>query len=179
LVAPYKRPERDLRENEEFNKHVSMVRIRSEHAIGFLKGRFKSLKGLRVCINDEKSHRFATYWVAACVIAHNFAIDCEQEEASSSDSDTGTQDSMIDDGLSPHESTSSSSPSSITDESESETDRTHHLGRLTAARQHREELKQALFEFKYPPAATSTSTDHSSNTSSDTGMDEAQMIDSV
>jgi hypothetical protein len=38
VVAPYKKPERDLPDNEVFNNHVSHVCIRSEHAIGFLKG---------------------------------------------------------------------------------------------------------------------------------------------
>ncbi|KAE9388171.1 hypothetical protein BT96DRAFT_836679, partial [Gymnopus androsaceus JB14] len=63
-----------------FNNHVSMVRIRSEHAIGFLKGRFQSLKDLRVNISDEKSHKFATYWGLACILVHNFAMTCEEEE---------------------------------------------------------------------------------------------------
>ncbi|KLO10886.1 hypothetical protein SCHPADRAFT_806927, partial [Schizopora paradoxa] len=80
LVAPYKKPLRDLPENEEFNNHVSMVRIRSEHAIGFLKGRFKSLKGLRVKIQDKRTHRLATYWVIACIMVHSFAMKCEEEE---------------------------------------------------------------------------------------------------
>lgn len=54
-----------------------MVRIRSEHAIGFLKGRFQSLKSLRVNIIDERSHKFATYWIAACIVVHTFALRCE------------------------------------------------------------------------------------------------------
>src|SRR3954470_22494302 len=40
ITAPYKKPDSDLADNEIFNNHVSMLRIRSEHAIGFLKGRF-------------------------------------------------------------------------------------------------------------------------------------------
>jgi hypothetical protein len=54
-----------------------MVRIRSEHAIGFLKGRFQSLKNLRVSIKDEKTHKFATYWIAACIGVHAFAMQRE------------------------------------------------------------------------------------------------------
>jgi hypothetical protein len=57
------------------------VRIRSEHAIGFLKGRFQSLKGLHVSIKDTKTHQFATYWVAAFVSVHSFAMQCEDEDA--------------------------------------------------------------------------------------------------
>jgi len=57
-----------------------MVCIRSEHAIGFLKGRFHSLKHLRLRISDEQSHKFATYWIAACIGVHAFAMQCEDEE---------------------------------------------------------------------------------------------------
>ncbi|KIK98764.1 hypothetical protein PAXRUDRAFT_133497, partial [Paxillus rubicundulus Ve08.2h10] len=46
VVAPYKAPNKFLEQNMEFNNHVSMLHICSEHAIGFLKGRFQSLKGL-------------------------------------------------------------------------------------------------------------------------------------
>ena len=65
IVSPYKKPERDEPENEEFNNHVFIVRIRSEHAIGYLKGRFHSLKRLRLRISEERSHKFATYWIAS------------------------------------------------------------------------------------------------------------------
>ena len=54
-----------------------MLRIRSEHAIGFLKGRFQSLRDLRVLIKDEKSHKAAVYWVVSCVSIHSFAVQCE------------------------------------------------------------------------------------------------------
>lgn len=54
-----------------------MLRIRSEHAIGFLKGRFQSLRDLRVLIQDEKSHKSAIYWVVACIAIHCFATRCE------------------------------------------------------------------------------------------------------
>ncbi|KJA25910.1 hypothetical protein HYPSUDRAFT_100788, partial [Hypholoma sublateritium FD-334 SS-4] len=80
VMAPYKKPESDLPDNGIYNNHVSMLRIRSEHAIGFLKGRFQSLKDLRVAIKDENSHKFATYWVVACIGIHSFAMTCEAEE---------------------------------------------------------------------------------------------------
>ena len=76
-MAPFKRPERDEPDNEAFNKRVSMLRIRSEHAIGFLKGRFQSLRDLQVLIQDEKTHKSATYWVVACIAIHCFATRCE------------------------------------------------------------------------------------------------------
>jgi hypothetical protein len=56
-----------------------MLRIRSEHAIGFLKGRFQSLRDLRVLIRDERTHKSAVYQVVACIVIHSFAIRCELE----------------------------------------------------------------------------------------------------
>lgn len=105
IVAPYKMPEREQPDNEIFNNHVSMVRIRSEHAIGFLKGRFQSLKGLRIRIVDERSHKFATYWILACIAIHSFAMLCEEEErrADGEDSDAVDEDPFIYEGLSSSE----------------------------------------------------------------------------
>lgn len=57
-----------------------MVRIRSEHAIGYLKGRFQSLKNLRIAINSAKAHKFATYWITSCITIHAWAMQREQEE---------------------------------------------------------------------------------------------------
>jgi hypothetical protein len=56
---------------------VSKVRIRSEHCVGFLKGRWPSLRGLRVRINNEKSLQYATLWITTCIHLHMFAMDHE------------------------------------------------------------------------------------------------------
>ena len=98
VVSPYKKPKRDIPENEEFNNHLSMVRIRSEHAIGFLKGCFHSLKHLRLRISNERSHKFATYWIATCIGIHAFAMQCEDEEREDANSDF--EDPFIAEGLS-------------------------------------------------------------------------------
>jgi DDE superfamily endonuclease len=137
VVSPYKKPERDIPENEEFNNHLSMVRIRSEHAIGFLKGRFHSLKHLRLRISDEHSHKFATYWIAACIGIHAFAMQCESEEQEDTDSDF--QDPFIAEGL------SSSSDSEVTPQPPR---RNISQYRLHAAKAKREKLKRALFRAK-------------------------------
>ena len=78
------------------SNHVSHIRIRSEHAIGFLKGQFQSLKELRVKITNQKSHKFATYWIAACIGVHAFAMACEDADK---DNEYDGQD-FINDGLS-------------------------------------------------------------------------------
>ena len=150
LISPFKRPERDLPENHQFNNHVSMVRIRSEHAIGFLKGRFQSLKGLRVRIDDEASHKFAGYWAAACINVHAFALQCEAEEREDDDDIGPENDEFVAQGLEE-------------EESDGEGDRRVRAGhlairahlnratgraRIAAAKARREELKELLSRAK-------------------------------
>jgi hypothetical protein len=94
LTAPYKKPASLLPDNETFNNHVSMLRIRSEHSIGFLKGHFHSLKHLRVNISDKKTHKIATYWVSSSVGIHSFAMECR------GDPDSDNPDPFIAEGLS-------------------------------------------------------------------------------
>lgn len=45
--------------------------------MGFLKGRFSSLRGLRIQINERAHLKFATLWITACICVHNFAIEHE------------------------------------------------------------------------------------------------------
>jgi hypothetical protein len=97
-IAPYKKPEREISENEEFNNHVLMVCIWSEHVIGFLKGQFHSLKHLQLRISDECSHKFSMDWIAACIEIHAFAMQCEEEEQE--DADSNFEDPFIAEGLS-------------------------------------------------------------------------------
>lgn len=125
---------RNIRENEEFNKAVSRVRIRSEHTIGYLKGRFHSLKHLRVRIKDRKSHKFATYWVAGCIVLHAFAMKCKAEEMHAQDSDN--EDPFIAEGLAPSsdEDNTANAPPLATNQTD-----------LQAGKEKREALKRALF----------------------------------
>jgi hypothetical protein len=116
-----------------------MVRIRSEHAIGFLKGRWHSLKHLHVRITDEQSHKFATYWIAACVGLHTFAMQCEEDERIDDD-DGQHEDPFIAEGL--------SSSSSDDDTPPLQPSRNPNLQRLQAAKAQRESLKRALFRAK-------------------------------
>jgi hypothetical protein len=117
-----------------------MVRIRSEHAIGFLKGQFSSLKDLRINIRNERSHKFATYWVASCVGLHAFAMQCKSEEVL--DPDCIFRDPFINEGLS----LSSSDSDNNRDRGTAAIQR--QSGCLKEARKHREKLKRRLFRVK-------------------------------
>ena len=104
----------DVPENEEFNNHISIVHIHSKHAIGYLKGRFHSLKHLHLHNSNECSHKFATYCIVLCIAIHAFAMQCEAKEWE--DEDSEFEDPFIVEGLS---SSSSNSDVSIKCQSES------------------------------------------------------------
>lgn len=89
LVAPFKDPEARHPDKTYFNNRLSQLRVRNEHANGLLKGRFQSLRGLRLNISDEKTHKFATYWCVCCIHLHNFALarEAEEREAAGDDMD--------------------------------------------------------------------------------------------
>ncbi|KAJ3817454.1 hypothetical protein F5880DRAFT_1492906, partial [Lentinula raphanica] len=90
-------------ENSVFNECLSGLRICSEHAIGFLKGRFQSLKNLRVNISDPDSHWFATFWVTGCIGVHSFAMQCEAEEREHNEDWDFAEDPFVVQGLLPSE----------------------------------------------------------------------------
>jgi hypothetical protein len=58
------------------------VRIRSEYAVGFLKGRFQSLRGLRQQIKNERDHLRALEWVRTCLVIHTLIHDIESDSNS-------------------------------------------------------------------------------------------------
>jgi hypothetical protein len=47
--------------------------------VGFLKGRWSSLRGLRIRINNENDIQYAALWVTACINLHAFAMDHEDD----------------------------------------------------------------------------------------------------
>lgn len=60
IIIPYKSPATNIQENKTFNFHLSRIRIRAEHTIGYLKGRFQSLKELRIQILGPTDLTYAT-----------------------------------------------------------------------------------------------------------------------
>jgi hypothetical protein len=77
LVIPYSHPAKLEDDNGCFNYRLSSVRIESEHAIGYLKGRFQSLRELRLQLNSEEDVVYSTLWIQACIILHCFCLDHE------------------------------------------------------------------------------------------------------
>jgi hypothetical protein len=56
--------------NRTFNYFVSRVRVRSEHAVGYLKGWFGSLRGLRQQIRDNRFPELSLEWIKTCIVVH-------------------------------------------------------------------------------------------------------------
>lgn len=79
-IAPYKKPTRGelSSQQKDFNYNISKIRIRSEHAIGLLKGRWQSLHKLRIQICNNQRHLFAIAWIRTCIILHNLTIDYQE-----------------------------------------------------------------------------------------------------
>jgi hypothetical protein len=71
------RPEKDEPDNAAYNYWVSRVRVCSEHAVGYWKGRFQSMRGLRVLIDRPEDVQFAALWITATIVLHSFAMDHE------------------------------------------------------------------------------------------------------
>lgn len=80
VIPSYKGSAANSPENARFNQLHSTVRIATEHAIGRLKGRFGSLRGLRICIRDKRSHEKALRWIEACLVLHNMLLDIDDDE---------------------------------------------------------------------------------------------------
>lgn len=65
--------------------HVSIFKqvcIKSEHAMGYLKGWFSSLQGLHQQIDDAADHKHALAWVNTCIIIHmlSFIEEGDQDD---------------------------------------------------------------------------------------------------
>ncbi|CAD6915345.1 unnamed protein product [Tilletia caries] len=75
IVKPYghgaSQRSKDIRK---FNYWHSHVRIRAEHAIAFIKGRFGCLRALRGFVSSEAMEMRAQDVVVACIAAHNLAM---------------------------------------------------------------------------------------------------------
>lgn len=52
--------------------------MKSEHAMGYIKGRFCSLRGLRQQIDNSRDHELALIWVKTCIIIHTLVSVIEQ-----------------------------------------------------------------------------------------------------
>ncbi|KIK18703.1 hypothetical protein PISMIDRAFT_42319, partial [Pisolithus microcarpus 441] len=55
------------------------IRVRVEHAFAALKGRFQSLRELRLKVTRDEDLHVAIYWIMCCMILHNMIIRFESD----------------------------------------------------------------------------------------------------
>lgn len=79
-IPVHKKPAALLPENITFDRAVANLRVRSEHCMGALKGRFQCLRGLRVHINSKHQHISACQWITVSIILHNIMIEVEGDQ---------------------------------------------------------------------------------------------------
>ena len=75
VISPYKKPTSLSNNSQHFNRILSSIRIDIEHAFGMLKGRWKSLCGLRLKVDTDEHYEYAIQWIIACVVLHNVLLD--------------------------------------------------------------------------------------------------------
>jgi len=84
VIGPFKEPNCTSPAERNFSYQLDRLRVKSEHTICILKGRWSSLKELRVALATDKQFSFAIGWVLACCVPHNFCVkegDAFPEEA--------------------------------------------------------------------------------------------------
>jgi hypothetical protein len=82
MIPAFKHPPKSNMPAEEskFNTYLAKPRVKSEHCIGLLKGRFPWLKNIRITIHEKKDLKEILKFVTAAVILHNLLIDTPYEE---------------------------------------------------------------------------------------------------
>ncbi|POW12769.1 hypothetical protein PSTT_04385 [Puccinia striiformis] len=90
VVPAFKRPPHAAmpRLKKRFNHHLSSIRVRNEHCIGILKGRFQSLRGLRKDLSSAGTMEKITHWISACIVLHNFLLEDKTPDYYEGDVDT-------------------------------------------------------------------------------------------
>lgn len=93
VCTPYRQPTASLEDNELFNYLFSRARCIIEHLNGILKGRFGSLKGIRIQVKKKEDFKKVNEWILVCLILHNILIlinddfDCEESDDEEVDED--------------------------------------------------------------------------------------------
>jgi hypothetical protein len=102
-IPVHKEPASAIPRNAIFDRYVAQLRVRSEHTMGALKGRFQCLRGLRLPINSKKDHVAACRWVTIAIILHNLIIDVEGTASATQFADLHTHQEEEEDRGATHE----------------------------------------------------------------------------
>lgn len=75
VIGPFKRPRCTSPDHANFNYQLARLRVKSEHTIGIVKGRWASLKELRLTLATDGQFGFAMKWIVASCVLHNICLD--------------------------------------------------------------------------------------------------------
>ena len=67
------------RQNNDFNYRLAQSRVRIEHAIGILKGRFSSLREIQSQIRNRDEMKAIIKWIISCIVLHNLLADLKDQ----------------------------------------------------------------------------------------------------
>jgi hypothetical protein len=79
MLMPYTGEDASSRENVEFNQVFSGARVIIEHVMGLLKGRWSSLRGIRIQIKTKADFVRVNRWILCCLILHNIVLFCNDQ----------------------------------------------------------------------------------------------------
>lgn len=74
VCTPYKHPAAAVPDNKLFNELFSRARVCIEHVNGILKGRFMSLKGIRIQQKVLADFARINNWIKACLVLYNYLL---------------------------------------------------------------------------------------------------------
>ncbi|MBW0564385.1 hypothetical protein O181_104100, partial [Austropuccinia psidii MF-1] len=77
LIPAYRAPAANAPINAEFNYCLAKSRVRNEHTIGILKGRWASLREMRLNLNGREDIQPYMEWIKSCCILHNMLSQIE------------------------------------------------------------------------------------------------------
>ena len=85
ICTPYRQPAASIPHNKVFNELFSSGRIVIEHVNGILKGRFSSLRGIRIQVKTAADFQRINEWITVCLVLHNILLrfndSWEEEDA--------------------------------------------------------------------------------------------------
>jgi hypothetical protein len=91
LCTPYRQPAASLPHNSVFNELFSSGRIVIEHVNGIVKGRWCSLRGIRIQVKTVEDFNRINEWISVCLVLHNilnrFNDKWEEEDNTEEDDD--------------------------------------------------------------------------------------------
>lgn len=104
VITPYRSNSRAVnsRQRKAFNRYFSCFRVRIEHFFGRLKGKFCSLKEMKIKLNSLQKHKFFCQWIIVCCILYNIVLEASinlDEEIDDSDIDGEAVDEIDSEGV--------------------------------------------------------------------------------